>query len=110
MPISVGLTWEFIKRRQDLLQAWYSILIADTELSIPKKNRFPAFSLVGLVNNASKKLSQVSNETAPTWSLSYDISQPVFNAGRLKAIEEQAKTGVKQAEQRYAQKLFLAFF
>lgn len=43
------------------------------------------------------------------WSIAGNATQPLFSAGRLEALEEQAYARVRQAEQRYLDLVFQAF-
>lgn len=107
--IQPGLPSELLKRRPDIQQAWYELLAADTALAIAHKNRFPSLSLVAASSDVSDELGSLLNGSRLAWSLIGSLTQPIFNAGRLKATEEQTRTRVIQAEKRYLDKLLLAF-
>lgn len=107
--IQPGLPSELLKRRPDIQQVWYELLAADTALAIAHKNRFPSLSLVASSSDVSDELGSLLNGSSLAWSLIGSLTQPIFNAGRLKATEEQARTRVIQAEKHYLDKLLLAF-
>ena len=108
-PIPAGLPSELVSRRPDLQQAWYSLLAADVGLAIAHKQRFPRISLAASASDASNELSQLLDGSPPAWSLLGNLSQPIFNAGRLKAEEERARSQVVQAEKQYLELLYQAF-
>ncbi|MFV0477952.1 MAG: efflux transporter outer membrane subunit [Parahaliea sp.] len=98
---ALGAPANLLQRRADIQQAWLSLLAADAELAVAHKDRFPGFSLTGSVGTASDALHGLVDAGLSSWTIGASLSQPLFQAGRLKALEEQARTRVKQAEQSY---------
>ncbi len=109
LPIPMGLPSELVSRRPDLQQAWMNLLAMDAGLAIAHKQRFPRISLVAAGSDVSSALGSLLNGSALAWSLLGNLTQPLFNAGRLKALEEQARARVVQAENQYLDKLYRAF-
>jgi outer membrane protein, multidrug efflux system len=107
--IPVGLPSELVSRRPDLQQAWMNLLATDAGLAIAHKQRFPRISLLASSSDVSDELGSLLNGSALAWSLLGNLTQPLFNAGRLKALEEQARTRVIQAEKQYLDQLYKAF-
>ncbi len=107
--IKPGLPSDLLKRRPDIQQVWFELLETDTALAIAHKNRFPSLSLVAATSDVSEELGSLLNGSSLAWSLIGSLTQPIFNAGRLKATEEQARTRVIQAEKRYLDRLLFAF-
>lgn len=107
--IPVGLPSELVSRRPDLQQAWMNLLAVDTGLAIAHKQRFPRISLLASSSDVSDELGNLLNGSALAWSLLGNLTQPLFNAGRLKALEEQARSRVIQAEKQYLDQLYRAF-
>jgi len=108
-PVATGLPSDLLTRRADLQQAWLDLLAADAELAVAHKNRFPSLALVGSAGMSSAELRNLLDTGTSVWSLTGDLTQPLFNAGRLKALEEQAAARVREAEQVYLDRLFSAF-
>jgi NodT family efflux transporter outer membrane factor (OMF) lipoprotein len=108
-PIPVGLPSELLTRRSDLQEAWLILLSADASLAAAHKARFPSLSLVGGASLTSVQFSDLFDGDASTWSIVGGLSQPLFNAGRLKALEDQAYARVQQAEQAYLELVYRAF-
>lgn len=107
--IPAGLPSELVSRRPDLQQAWLQLLAADTGLALAHKQRFPSLSLVASTSDVSNRLGELLDGSSLAWSLLANLSQPLFNAGRLRAQEEQARARVRQAEKAYLDLLFQAF-
>ncbi len=108
-PIPAGLPSELLTRRSDLQAAWLNLLAADADLAAAHKARFPSLALVGSAGVASAEFSNLLDGDGAGWSIAGNLSQPLFQAGRLKALEEQARASVEIAEQQYLDQVFRAF-
>lgn len=108
-PVPSGLPSELLTRRPDLQEAWLNLLAADAGLAAAHKARFPSLSLVGSAGVASAEFTDVLDTDLSVWSIAGSVTQPLFNAGQLEALEEQAAARVRQSEQQYLGLLFLAF-
>ena len=108
-PIPAGLPSELVTRRSDLQAAWLNLLSADADLAAAHKARFPSLSLVGSTDVASTEFSNLLDGDGGGWSIAGSLTQPLFQAGRLKALEAQALASVQIAEQQYLDLVFRAF-
>lgn len=108
-PIPAGLPSELLMRRSDVKEAWLNLLAADADLAAAHKDRFPSLSLVGSGGVATVAFSDLLDGDGTVWSLAGGLTQPLFNAGRLEAVEEQALARVQIAEQQYLDLLYRAF-
>jgi NodT family efflux transporter outer membrane factor (OMF) lipoprotein len=107
--IPAGLPSELLMRRRDLQEAWLNLLAADASLAAAHKDRFPSLSLVASDGGTTVAFADLLNGEGSVWSFSAGITQPIFNAGRLQAIEEQARAQVRLAEQQYLERIYGAF-
>ena len=108
-PVPAGLPSELVSRRPDLQQAWMNLLAADAAVAVAHKQRFPRLALVASGNDVSDELGSLLNGTALAWSVLGNLTQPLFNRGRLKAQEEQARARLVQVENQYLEMLYQAF-
>ena len=108
-PIPAGLPSELISRRSDLQQAWMNLAARDAAVAIAHKQRFPRITLVASGSDVASDLTSLLNGTALAWSVLGNLVQPLFNSGRLKAQEQQARARLVQAENRYLDSLYQAF-
>jgi len=108
-PIPAGLPSELLTRRADLQESWLRLLAADADLAAAHKARFPSLSLVGSAGVASAEFSNLLDGDGTTWSIAGGLTQLLFQAGRLRALEEQALARVQIAEQQYLDLVFRAF-
>ena len=107
-PLPAGLPSELLKRRTDLQESWLRLLAADADLAAAHKARFPSLSLVGSTGVTSAEFSKLLDSDA-NWSIAGGLVQPLFQAGRLRALEEQARARMQIAEQQYLDLVFRAF-
>ena len=107
--IPAGLPSELLMRRTDVQEAWLTLLAADADLAAAHKSRFPSLSLVGSAGATTVAFGDLLQGDGAVWSIAGGLAQPLFNAGRLKAVEEQAFARVQQAEQSYLGLVYNAF-
>lgn len=107
--IPVGLPSELLMRRADIQEAWLNLLAADSGLAATHKARFPSLSLVASGGVTSLDFAELLDADSVVWSITGGLTQPLFNAGRLAALEQQALARVQQAEQQYLDLVFRAF-
>ncbi len=108
-PLPTGLPSELLTRRPDVQEAWLNLLAADADLASAHKARFPSLSLVGSSGVTSLEFSDLLDSNNSFWSIAGGVTQPLFNAGRLRAFENQAAARVELAEQQYLQLVYRAF-
>ncbi len=106
--VSSGVPSEVIANKPELAASWLSLLANDAALAYAHKQRFPSISLTAGINTSSEELGDLLSADLG-WSLIGNITQPIFNAGRLKANEEGARFELKQAEQSYLEIVKNAF-
>ena len=107
--INLGLPAQLLTRRSDIQAGWLELLALDAGLAVAHKQRFPSFNLNAGVSDNASELTHLLDGGALAWSLLGSISTPLFNAGRLESLEQQAKLTVEQKEQQYLQQVYQAF-
>ncbi|MBU2870377.1 TolC family protein [Colwellia sp. E2M01] len=107
--IPTGLPSELISRKPELKASWYQLLSQDAGLAYAHKQRFPSLVLTGSIGDSNTDIGELLSGSSLAWSLLGSVSAPIFNAGRLKANEEQARLELKQGEQLYLDTLYSAF-
>ncbi|WP_017445149.1 efflux transporter outer membrane subunit [Gayadomonas joobiniege] len=105
VPKKIPVEW--VTERPDVQQAWLNILSKSAELAIAHKNRFPSFFLSASVTDSETRLADLLTGGF-AWSIAASISQPIFDAGSLKAAESIAKSSLKQAEYAYVKTVYQA--
>ena len=100
--IPAGLPSELLERRPDIIAARKNWLARQYNQNNARKNRYPSFRLTGTLGLTSDSISNLLDSDDLFWSLVTGITQPVFNAGRLKALEKGADAQARQALAEYA--------
>jgi multidrug efflux system outer membrane protein len=87
LPPSVpaGLPSSLLERRPDILRAEQDLIAANAIIGVAKAAYFPRISLTGLFGFQSDSLSSLFSGPARVWSFVPQVTQPIFNAGRLKS-------------------------
>lgn len=83
--VPVGLPSALLERRPDIRQAEETLVAANARIGVAKAALFPQITLTGDAGVQSNALSRLVSKPAALWSLTGDLFQQVFNAGRLKA-------------------------
>jgi len=83
--VPAGLPSRLLERRPDIRQAELALVAANARIGVAKAELFPQITLTGVGGLESNALSRVLSAPAAFWSVSGDVLQQVFNAGRLKA-------------------------
>lgn len=107
-PVPAGLPSELLSRRADLQLAWFELLAADAALAVAHKNRFPSLDLTSSARNLGASFSELLQDGEFAWTAAASLAQPLFQGGRLQALEAQAKERALELEQRYLEAVFEA--
>lgn len=109
---AVGLTLEHLpkqslQRRPDLKAAYFAIQAADLSVTVAYKDMLPSISLSATLSDTANSPSSALF-TSPVWSLLAQLTQPLYQGGKLKAAVEIAKLNTAQAYQDYRSTLLTA--
>lgn len=103
-PIPAGLPADLIRRRPDLIAAERRLAAADQELTARKKDLLPKISLTASGGTSSQAFDDLLDGDFSVWSLAGNLSQPIFQGGRIVAnidrsasIREQARAAYRNA-------------
>jgi NodT family efflux transporter outer membrane factor (OMF) lipoprotein len=105
----IGIPSELLKRRPDIQSTWLDLLATDAALAVAHKDRFPSLDLSGSVRDVASAISRLVDGGDLAFSVAASLFQPLFQGGRLQALEAQARLRVVQSEQRYLEVVFAAF-
>lgn len=107
--IELGLPAQLLTRRADIQASWLELLALDAGLAVAHKQRFPSINITASVSDGDNDIAKLLDGGALAWSLLGSLSAPIFNAGRLESLEQQARLSVEQKEQQYLQQVYQAF-
>jgi multidrug efflux system outer membrane protein len=83
--VPTGLPSALLERRPDILAAEQNLIAANAEIGVAKAAYFPQISLSGSLGGQSTQLSGLFSAPSRVWTLTPQLTQPIFTAGRLKS-------------------------
>ena len=107
--VPAGLPAALLDRRPDIRQAEEVLVAANAQIGAAKALYFPTFSLTGLLGLESEDLNDFVSASARTWSIGLGVLQPIFNAGRIRSVNEAAAARYRETLARYEQVIQTAF-
>lgn len=107
--VPLVLPSEMVVQRSDLQSSWLSLLAADEGLAAAHRARFPSFSLNADYGGSSDDLSELVSSGNLAWLLGASLTQPLFDAGRLRAQQDQQQARRQELEFNYLSDLYSAF-
>ncbi|UCG14820.1 MAG: efflux transporter outer membrane subunit [Deltaproteobacteria bacterium] len=108
-PVPPGLPSELLLRRPDVRAAEAQLVALNAEVGVAKASRFPRIALTTNYGYSSADLNQLFQPQAELWSIAFDIGQPLFDAGKLRARQKAAEARYQQGIAEYARTVLTAF-
>jgi NodT family efflux transporter outer membrane factor (OMF) lipoprotein len=108
-PIPVGVPSELLERRPDIAAAERSVAIANEEIGIAQAAFFPTVILTSALGLQSSSVTNLFSLPSVVWALGSTLTQIVFDAGRRKAVTEQAQAAYDATVAAYRQTVLTAF-
>ncbi|MEE2988757.1 MAG: efflux transporter outer membrane subunit [Verrucomicrobiota bacterium] len=107
--IPAGLPADLIQRRPDLVSAERKLAAADRELRASKKDLLPQISLTASGGTSSQEFENLLDGNFGIWTLLGNITQPIFQGGRIRANIDRNTALRIQAAANYKDKALRAF-
>lgn len=108
-PIPVGLPADLVGRRPDLLAAQRRLVAADERFTAARKALYPRLSLTATGGTLTSELRDLLDGDFRVWSLLGNLTQPLFQGGRLRATRDGAESERDAALAEYASAVLAAF-
>ena len=83
--VPAGLPSALLGRRPDILVAEQNLVAANASIGVAKAAYFPRISLTGFLGFQSDALSTLFSGPGRIWQFVPQVTQPIFNAGRLRS-------------------------
>jgi outer membrane protein, multidrug efflux system len=80
-----GLPSRLLERRPDIRQAEFALVAANAQIGVARAALYPQITLTSTGGFQSQALGALFSGPAAFWSISGDLLQQIFNAGKLKA-------------------------
>lgn len=100
---------EALERRPDLKASRLELEARGIDIGISKKNLLPSLMIVGGPGSRSGEFENLLDQRFRIWEVSSAASQPLFQAGRLRAQIRKTKALQKAAEENYKAVALKAF-
>jgi len=108
-PVPAGLPAELVARRPDLVAAERRLAAADQRVLAARRSLYPRLSLTASGGSASDALVDLLDGDFGVWSLVANLTQPLFQGGRLRAGVERADAAADESLARYAGDVLQAY-
>jgi outer membrane protein, multidrug efflux system len=111
IPVSlpVGIPSQVLRRRPDVLTAEAQLHAATAQVGMATANLFPKITLTSEFGFESSQLSNLLSGDSTYWELVGGITQPLFNAGKLRNNLTAAEERLYQASLTYKKVVMNAF-
>ncbi|WP_199538411.1 MULTISPECIES: efflux transporter outer membrane subunit [unclassified Duganella] len=109
VQLPAGLPSELLTRRPDIRQAEQALVAANADIGAAKAAFFPQISLTASLGYASPSLSGMFASGQRTWSFAPQITQPLFNHGKLRSELRLAELRKSAAVVEYEKSVQTAF-
>ena len=107
--VPAGLPSRLLERRPDIQQAEQQLVAANAAIGVARAQLFPEISLTGTAGLESIGLNNLFTWPSRTWNWTAAASQPIFNAGALRANVRLSQAQQQQALLTYQQTIQTAF-
>ena len=107
--IPPGIPSRLLEKRPDIQQAEQELVAANAQIGVARAAYFPDISLTGTAGFESISLQTLFNGASHIWSYAGVLTQPIFEAGRLRANVRVAEEQRNQAVFTYQQTIQQAF-
>jgi multidrug efflux system outer membrane protein len=107
--IPAGLPSQLLERRPDIRQTEEQLIAANAEIGVARAQLFPQISLTGSGGVESIGLGNLFTWAARSWTWNATLTQPIFNAGSLRANVRLAQAQQQQMLLSYEQIIQTAF-
>ncbi|HZP85313.1 MAG TPA: efflux transporter outer membrane subunit [Burkholderiales bacterium] len=99
--VPAGLPSDLLERRPDIQEAEQTLVGANARIGVARAAYFPSIVLTGVLGSESAALSDLFSGPAGIWQLAASVTQPIFNAGRIKSQVRAASARQRQALAQY---------
>jgi NodT family efflux transporter outer membrane factor (OMF) lipoprotein len=107
--IPSGIPSQLLERRPDVAAAERTVAQANALIGVARAAYFPTLTLTGSAGFQSSSTVDLFTGPAFTWSLGATLAETLFDAGRRRAVTEQARATYGATVASYRQTVLVAF-
>jgi outer membrane protein, multidrug efflux system len=106
--LPTGVPAALLQRRPDLVAAEQTLVAATYRVGVAVADKLPKLSLNGSLGLDSTDITTLFKPEAAAWSLGGSLLAPLFQGGRLDALEDAARARMEQAVASYRSSVLVA--
>jgi len=91
--IPLGLPSDLLERRPDVASAERAMAAANAQIGVARTGYYPSIILNPTVGDESRTLKKLFDSASNFWSLGLNLTQPLFDGGRVDANVAAARAG-----------------
>lgn len=99
--VPVGLPSQLLRRRPDIMQAYYECAMAHAKMGSARAAQFPSIELTADGGVAASTLKGLTGANPWIWNAELSIAEPLLYMGRLNRNYKIAKYGLQEADLEY---------
>ena len=99
--IPSGVPAQILSRRPDLVAAEQRLFATGASLTQAEASLYPQISLTGSGGTSTSELSGLLSGDSVVWGVAANLTQPVFQGGRLRANVRLQKANLRAAEESF---------
>jgi multidrug efflux system outer membrane protein len=107
--VPAGMPSALLERRPDIHAAEQALIAANANIGVAKAAYFPQISLSGFIGGQSTQLASLFAGRNGAWNFVPQVSQPLFDAGRIKSNVRLAQAQREQSKVAYERSIQTAF-
>lgn len=108
--VPAGLPATLLERRPDILAAQYELLAAEESVDVAELEMLPKISLSAGGGTTTNEFEEILNNDFRVWSLAANLTQPLFQGGRILAGIDAATAAREREIAEYVKQVLLALY
>ena len=107
--IPFGVPSQLLERRPDIAAAERAVAGANAQIGVARAAYFPTITLSGSAGYQSESTANLFSGPALVWSVGGTLAETIFDAGRRRAVTEQARANYRGTVANYRETVLAAF-
>jgi NodT family efflux transporter outer membrane factor (OMF) lipoprotein len=108
-PIPVGVPSELLERRPDVAAAERRVASANAQVGLAKTAYYPLVNILGAGGFESGSITTLLQGPSALWSVGASAAETLFDGGRRRALNDQAKAAYDSSVASYRQTVLTGF-
>jgi NodT family efflux transporter outer membrane factor (OMF) lipoprotein len=109
VAIPLGVPSQLLERRPDIAAAERAVAAANAQIGVARAAYFPTITLSGSAGFESGSAAKLFSGPAFVWSVGGTLAETIFDAGRRRAVTEQARAAYRGTVAAYRETVLAAF-